>query len=41
LPTDAARAGAEALIELGERHQLQRIVELLTGWLERREHPAR
>lgn len=41
LPKDAARAGAEALIELGERHQLQRIDELLTGWLERRERSAR
>jgi hypothetical protein len=41
LPTDGAHAGAEALIELAERHQLQRIDELLTGWLERRERSAR
>jgi hypothetical protein len=41
LPTDAARAGAEALIELGERHQLQHIDELLTSWLGRRERSAR
>jgi hypothetical protein len=36
LPGDSARAGAEALIELADRYRLQRVDELLTGWLERR-----
>ena len=36
LPTDAARAGAEALIELAARYRLRRVDELLTTWLERR-----
>ena len=36
LPTDTARAGAEALIELADRYRLQRIDELLTAWAERR-----
>jgi hypothetical protein len=36
LPGDGARAGVEALIELAERHRLQRVDELLSGWVERR-----
>ena len=36
LPTESARAGAEALIELAERYRLQRIDELLAEWSERR-----
>ena len=36
LPTESARAGAEALIELAERYRLERIDELLTDWSERR-----
>ena len=36
LPTESARACAEALIELAARYRLQRIDELLTEWSERR-----
>jgi hypothetical protein len=36
LPSDSARAGAEALIELAERYRLQRVDELFTAWFERR-----
>jgi hypothetical protein len=36
LPSDSARAGAEALIELADRYRLQRVDELLTAWVERR-----
>jgi hypothetical protein len=36
LPGDGARAGAEALIELGERYRLDRVDDLLTSWAERR-----
>lgn len=36
LPSESARAGAEALIELAERYRLQRVEELLTHWNERR-----
>ena len=36
LPSESARAGAEALIELADRYRLDRVDELLTGWLERR-----
>jgi hypothetical protein len=32
----SARAGAEALIELGARHRLERAESVLGGWLERR-----
>ncbi len=35
LPGEGAKAGAEALIELAERHKLNRIDQLLTSWLER------
>ena len=31
-----ARAGAEALIELGARHRLERTESILSAWLERR-----
>jgi hypothetical protein len=33
LPGSGARAGAEALIELSDRHGLRRVDELLTAWL--------
>ncbi len=36
LPGAGARAGAEALIELSDRHGLRRVDELLTGWLRAR-----
>jgi hypothetical protein len=36
LPGAGARAGAEALIELSDRHGLRRVDELLVGWLRRR-----
>lgn len=36
LPGPGARAGAEALIELADRHGLRRVDELLTGWLRAR-----
>jgi hypothetical protein len=36
LPSEGARAGAEALIELAARYNLRRVDELLTTWLERR-----
>jgi hypothetical protein len=36
LPNEGARAGVEALIELAERHRLQRVDELLTAWAGRR-----
>jgi len=36
LPGAGARAGAEALIELADRHGLRRVDELLTGWLRAR-----
>jgi hypothetical protein len=36
LPGDGARAGVEALIELAERHKLQRVDELLSSWTEAR-----
>lgn len=35
LPSEGARAGAEALIELADRHGLRRIDELLSNWLDR------
>jgi hypothetical protein len=34
LPGEGARAGVEALIELGERHRVRRVDELLTRWVE-------
>jgi hypothetical protein len=36
LPGPHARAGAEALIELAERHRLHRVDKILTPWLKRR-----
>ncbi|MGH2868776.1 MAG: hypothetical protein ACRDNK_14600 [Solirubrobacteraceae bacterium] len=36
LPGPGARAGAEALIELADRHGLRRVDELLVGWLRAR-----
>lgn len=36
LPGESARAGAEALIELADRYRLQRVDELLGGWVDRR-----
>lgn len=36
LPGPGARAGAEALIELADRHRLRRVDELLTAWLHAR-----
>jgi hypothetical protein len=36
LPDDGARAGVEALFELAGRYRLQRVDELLSGWVERR-----
>ena len=36
LPSPGARAGAEALIELGARHDLRRVDELLGEWIRRR-----
>ena len=33
LPGPAARAGAEALIELSDRHDLRGVEDLLGGWL--------
>jgi hypothetical protein len=35
LRLEGARAGVEALIELAERHRLQRVDGLLTAWAER------
>ena len=39
LPTDSARAGIEALIELCERYGLRRIDEVVSTWSERRGTP--
>lgn len=36
LPSESARAGAEALIELAERYRLRRVDDLLAAWAERR-----
>jgi hypothetical protein len=36
LPSAGARAGAEALIELSDRHGLRRVDALLGGWMQRR-----
>ena len=41
LPSQSARAGAEALIELADRYKLRRVDELLTGWIEQRESSRR
>jgi hypothetical protein len=37
LPGPHARAGAEALIELGDRYHLTRVETIFSSWLERRE----
>jgi hypothetical protein len=36
LPNDGAHAGVEALVGLAERHNLRRVDQLLTDWIDRR-----